>query len=78
MWVGQVPVDFVSVMGSLSGKTMNSWLGNHDITGMLPIPPKAVERGLAYVRWWSPPVLCIGGMTVTSGFEQVRRFVDSF
>jgi hypothetical protein len=24
-----------------------------------------------YVGWWSPPVLCIGGMTITSGFEQV-------
>ncbi len=34
-------------MGSPPGKTMNSWLGNHDIMGMLPIPPKAVERGLA-------------------------------
>ncbi len=35
------------LLGSLPGKTMNLWLGNHDIMGMLPIPPKAVERGLA-------------------------------
>ncbi len=33
-----------------------------------------------YVRWWSPLplVLCIGGMTINSGFEQILRFVDSF
>ncbi len=31
----------------LSGKTMNSYRRNHDIMGMLPIHPKAVERGLA-------------------------------
>ena len=35
----------------LSGKTMNSYKRNHDIMGVLPIPPKAVERGLA------PPIL---------------------
>ena len=35
------------MLGSPPGKTMNSWLGNQDIMGMLPIPPKAVERGLA-------------------------------
>ena len=29
------------------GKTVNSYRRNHDIMGMLPIPPKAVERGLA-------------------------------
>jgi hypothetical protein len=29
------------------GKTVNSYRHNHDIMGMLPIPPKAVERGLA-------------------------------
>lgn len=35
----------------LWGKTMNSYRRNHDIMGMLPIPPKAEERGLA------PPTL---------------------
>ncbi len=29
------------------GKTVNSYRRNRDIIGMLPIPPKAVERGLA-------------------------------
>jgi hypothetical protein len=28
----------------LSGKTVNSYRQNHDIMGMFPIPPKAVER----------------------------------
>jgi hypothetical protein len=31
----------------LSGKTVNSYRRNHNIMGMLPIPPKAVERGFA-------------------------------
>jgi hypothetical protein len=142
-------ISFSVGSGSPPGKTMNSWLGNHDIMGMLPIPPKAVERGLAppdlfphklsaksqssamgyhtrsrlhtpqtskigtmnsnsmppcfyghalgdgrqaktsigtsrgdiynvYVRWLSPPpVLSIGHMTIASGYDRVRRFVDS-
>jgi hypothetical protein len=32
---------------------MNSWLGNHDIMGMLPIPQKAVEQGLAPPQTYS-------------------------
>ena len=34
-------------MVSLWGKTMNSYRHNHEILGMFPTPPKAVERGLA-------------------------------
>jgi hypothetical protein len=34
-------------LGSPWGKTVNSYRRNHDIMGMLPIPPKAVEQGLA-------------------------------
>jgi hypothetical protein len=30
-----------------------------------------------YVRWLLLPVLCIGGTTITSGYDPVRRFVDS-
>jgi hypothetical protein len=28
------------------------------------------------VRWLLPLVLCIGGPTITSGYDRVRRFVD--
>ncbi len=130
----------------LWGKTMNSYIQNHDFMGMLPPPQEAEKRGLAppdlfphksnakipvlnngvshqmqtstpkitkiatmkswspsfychalgngqhsktsietlrgdiynlYVRWLSPPVLCIGGTTITSGYDWVQRFVDS-
>jgi hypothetical protein len=30
-----------------------------------------------YVWWLSPPVLCIGSTAITSGYDQVRQFVDS-
>jgi hypothetical protein len=29
-----------------------------------------------YVQWLLPLVLCIGGPTITSGYDWVRRFVD--